>query len=91
VGERGVLVLSPWGVKRAATLATGTGLVRAREGVVIARYVGRIVHESVPGCMSHPRSTERRLTRLGLGRCAGGEPGLVALVEMDTPLHAAVI
>ena len=32
-----------------------------------------------------------RLTGLGLGRCAGGEPGLVALVEMDTPLHAAVI
>ena len=28
-----------------------------------------------------------RLTRLGLGRCAGGEPVLVALVEMDTPLH----
>ena len=28
-----------------------------------------------------------RLTGLGLGRCAGGEPGLVAVVEMDTPLH----
>jgi hypothetical protein len=28
-----------------------------------------------------------RLTGLGLGR--GGEPGLVALVEMGTPLHAA--
>ena len=54
------------GATERQTLATGTGLVRAREGVVIDRYVGRIVHGSVPGCRSHPRSTERRLTRLGV-------------------------
>ena len=40
-----------------------TGLVRGAvwaEVVVIDRYVGRIVHGSVPGCRFHPRSTERR-------------------------------
>jgi hypothetical protein len=36
----------------------------------------------VPGCRYHPRFREKRLTTWGLGRCAGGEPGLVPLVEM---------
>jgi hypothetical protein len=56
------------GAKRRQTLAIGQVFVSAAggaEGVVIDRYVGRIVHGSVPGCRSHPRSTERRLTRLG--------------------------
>jgi hypothetical protein len=52
------------GAKRRQTLAIGQAAGGA-EGVVIDRYVGRIVHGSVPGCRSHPRSTERRLTRLG--------------------------
>jgi hypothetical protein len=85
-----VLVLSPWGAKERQTLATGTGLVRAREVVVIDRYVGMIVHESVPGCRPHPRSTERSFNWTGFGRCASGEPGLVALVQMDA-LHVAAV
>jgi hypothetical protein len=35
--------------------------------VVIDWYIGRIVHDSVPGCRSHPRSTERSFDELGFG------------------------
>jgi hypothetical protein len=47
VGERGAMVLAPWGGKRAANPSDsdrGSGRVSGAEGVVIDRYVGRVVH-----------------------------------------------
>ena len=73
---------------QANPVATGTGLVRGWEGVVIDRYVGKIVHERVSGCRFHPRSTERSFDAIGVWAQVG-EPDLLAQVEMDTPLHDA--
>jgi hypothetical protein len=86
VGGRDVLVLTPWGAKERQTLATGTGLVMAREGVVIDRYVGRIVHGSVPGCRSHPRSTEL-FDGAGVWGAAGGELDWARNTRTAVPPH----
>ena len=74
------------GAKERQTLATGTGLVMAREGVVIDRYVGRIVHGSVPGCRSHPRSTEL-FDGAGVWGAAGGELDWARNTRTAVPPH----
>ena len=68
------------------TPAQASGLRRGAgaEVCVVDRYVGRTVHESVPGCRSHPKSFERNNLGFGLGfealrRC---EPALVVLHEL---------
>jgi hypothetical protein len=54
VGERGALVLAPWGGECAANPSDRDRASEACCGGMIDQYVMRIVHVSVPGCRSPP-------------------------------------